>query len=56
MRNARKIPQRKGYTLGKPSQHQKIDVSVTSILAHEAASDVRAEGWPDNDTTVICFT
>lgn len=45
MRNARKIPNRTGYTLGKPSQHQKIDAAVTSILAHEAACDMRTEGW-----------
>lgn len=35
------------YILAKPSQTQKIDVAVTSVLAHEAAADVRAEGWPD---------
>ena len=36
------------YVLGKPSAHQKIDVLMADILAHEAASDMRAEGWPDN--------
>ncbi|SDD41474.1 terminase [Auraticoccus monumenti] len=59
MRNARKLPIRRVYTLGKPAQHQKIDLAVTSILAHEAASDVRSEGWPSReptDTRVICFT
>ena len=25
--------------------HQKIDAAVTSVLAHEAASDARAAGW-----------
>lgn len=58
MRNARKIA--KGtdrYTLGKPSQNQKIDAAVTSVLAHEAAADERAAGWPDaTDTRVFCFT
>lgn len=33
------------YTLGKPAQSQKIDAAVTSVLAHEAACDARAEGW-----------
>lgn len=43
MRNARKIakPGDK-YTIGKPAQHQKIDLAVTAILAHEAACDERA--------------
>lgn len=55
MRNARKIPMRRGYTLGKPSQHQKIDTAVTSILAHEAASDTRAAGWPESAGPTIFF-
>lgn len=38
------------YGLGKPSQKQKIDAAVTSVLAHEAASDARAEGWPTDET------
>jgi hypothetical protein len=48
VRNARKLP-RPGerYVLGKPSQTQKIDVAVTSILTNEAAGDVTAAGaWP----------
>lgn len=47
MRNARKIMNRSGqrYRLGKPAHHQKIDLAVTTVLAHEAAADVRAEGW-----------
>ena len=58
MRNTRKLALRGDrYTLGKPSQQQKIDAAVTSVLAHEAASDERAAGWPDVvDTRVICFT
>lgn len=44
MGNAQKIAQRADrYTLGKPAQHQKIDSAVTSILAHEAACDARAD-------------
>lgn len=57
MRNARKILARSGrtYTLGKPAAHQKIDAAVTSVLAHEAASDERAEGWEIVDTSVTIF-
>lgn len=47
MGNARKIAKPADrYGLGKPSQKQKIDAAVTSVLAHEAASDARADGWP----------
>lgn len=54
MRNARKIA--KGadrYTLGKPSQHQKIDAAVTTVLAHEAAADERAAGWEETGPTIF---
>ena len=51
MGNARKIAKTADrYALGKPAQVQKIDVAVTSVLAHEAASDARAEGWPTEET------
>ncbi|WP_309080287.1 terminase [Zhihengliuella sp.] len=33
------------YIVLKPSEHQKIDAAVTSVLAHEAACDARAAGW-----------
>lgn len=45
------------FILGKPSEHQKIDLLMADVLAHEAASDMRALGW-DNDTAsgqVICL-
>lgn len=32
------------YVLGKPSEHQKIDILMADVLAHEAAADVRAAG------------
>jgi hypothetical protein len=32
------------YVLGKPSEHQKIDIVMADILAHEAAADARATG------------
>lgn len=55
--NARKVPKPGGrFILGKPSQSQKIDLGVTSVLCHEAAADQRADGWVDEvDTTVFVF-
>jgi hypothetical protein len=56
--NARRIPQKMDrYTLGKPSQTQKIDAAVTSVICHEAAADMRADGWLDEevDSTVFVF-
>ena len=43
------------YLLGKPENSQKIDAGVTSVLAHEAASDMRAEGWADDDVQILSF-
>lgn len=56
--NARKIATgRDKYVLGKPSDTQKIDAAMGVVLAHEAAADERAAGWPvEQDTTVFCFT
>lgn len=48
IRNAIRIPKPgEKYMLGKPigSPHQKIDVAMASVLAHEAAADSRAIGW-----------
>ncbi|RZT87470.1 hypothetical protein EV383_4395 [Pseudonocardia sediminis] len=46
MGNARKIAKSADrYILGKPSQMQKIDCAVTSVICHEAAADARAAGW-----------
>lgn len=53
--NARKLAHNDIYILGKPSQHQKIDAGVTGVLAHEAASDERAAGWPDEELPPIVF-
>lgn len=49
--NARKVakPGDK-YILGKPSDNQKIDVLMADVLAHEAAADMRASDWSDQDT------
>lgn len=55
--NARKIgkPGDK-YILGKPADHQKIDVLMASVLAHEAAADVRATGWAETtDNRMFVF-
>lgn len=44
--NARKLAKPgERYILGKPSQSQKIDAAMASVLAHEAAADARAAGW-----------
>lgn len=48
MANARKVTKAMRYVLGKPANHQKIDVAMASVLAHEAAADARAEGWTAN--------
>jgi phage terminase large subunit-like protein len=54
MANARKVARgAERYGLGKPAQHQKIDLAVTSVLAHEAAADMRAEGWPENKPSYV---
>ena len=46
--NARKVAKTSDrYILGKPSQSQKIDAAMATVLAHEAAADERAAGWPD---------
>lgn len=45
VRNARKAARPSGrYVLRKAAVHQKIDVAVTSVLAHEAAGDAIAAG------------
>jgi hypothetical protein len=58
--NARKLAKPGDrYILGKPSQTQKIDVAVASVLAHEAAADARATGWGREepvDNRVFVFT
>lgn len=41
----KKFRGRDQYGLAKASRLQKIDAAVTSVLAHEAASDARAAGW-----------
>lgn len=58
MGNARKYARPSDmYILAKPSQKQKIDAAVTSVLAHEAACDARAAGWGEQtDTSVICWS
>lgn len=55
MANARKITRAQRYVLGKPSNHQKIDVAMASVLAHEAAADARADGWAAESEPTIIF-
>ena len=45
MRAARKFSRNSRYVLGKPNDHQKIDPTMASVLAHEAAAVARANGW-----------
>lgn len=57
MNNAKKIAKPSDrYILGKPTQTQKIDPAMARVLAHEAAADERASGWPGaTDSTVFVF-
>jgi hypothetical protein len=44
------------YVLGKPSENQKIDILMADVLAHEAAADMRAQGWQERkDNRIIVF-
>lgn len=44
------------FILGKPSEHQHIDLLMADVLAHEAACDARADNWPSAvDTSVIVW-
>lgn len=49
VRNARRFARGEMYVLGKPANHKKIDLAVTSILAHTAACDERAAGWVETE-------
>lgn len=45
------------FILGKPSDNQKIDLLMADVLAHEAASDMRVNDWPTQETSkLIVFT
>lgn len=51
IRNARMAHRRDGtYVLAKPDVARKIDVAVTSVVAHKAASDARDAGWTEEPT------
>jgi hypothetical protein len=54
--NARKLAKGDRYYLGKPSQTQKIDAGVTSVICHEAAADMRAAGWPEAELPPLVFS
>lgn len=52
--NARRASRSTGrYVLSKPGDGRKIDMAIPSILAHEAAGDVTAAGWPELATSGI---
>lgn len=54
--NARKLARTgERYIIGKPSQHQKIDLAMCAVLAHEAAADARSAGWSSEDSRVFCL-
>lgn len=58
VRNARRVAKAgQRYLLAKPEHHQKIDAAMASVIAHEAASDARADGWNGRpaDTRVVVF-
>ena len=44
IRNARRVRRPGGIVIGKPNDHQKIDLAMADALAHEAACDARAAG------------
>lgn len=57
IRNARKLARaNQRYVLGKPSQTQKIDGVVSSILAHEAAGDVTAAGGWQTESIAYAYS
>lgn len=57
VRNARKLARpNQRYVLGKPSQAQKIDGLISSILAHEAAGDVTAAGLWRTKTEAYAYS
>jgi hypothetical protein len=57
VRNARKLARpNQRYVLGKPSQAQKIDGVISSILAHEAAGDVTAAGLWRTKTEAYAYS
>lgn len=55
--NARKVAkQGEKYSVAKPSEHQKIDLLMSDVLAHEAACDARAAGWtPEPKRRAVFF-
>jgi hypothetical protein len=43
------------YILRKPGDGRKIDMTIPSVLAHEAWGDVTAEGWPEIETESFVY-
>ena len=54
--NARRVAKAADkYVIGKPADHQKIDVLMADVLCHEAAADARAAGWTSKPSRTIYF-
>jgi hypothetical protein len=44
------------YIIGKPAEHQKIDIAMSGILAHEATMDAIAAGdFVEAETTYVYY-
>lgn len=43
------------FLLGKPSDHQKIDVLMADVIAHEAACDARSTGWGTSEPPAYVY-
>ncbi len=43
------------YVLAKPGDGRKIDMSIPSILAHQAHGDATTAGWPSNEPSYAFF-
>lgn len=55
--NARKLAMPADrYILGKPADHQKIDMAMSDVLAWEAGEDARADGWTGKAAAPVRMT
>lgn len=49
------LTQQRQYILGKPTEHQKIDLTMSSVLAHEAAMDAIADGQNVSNVNLVYY-
>lgn len=54
-RDMDKLSGRRQYILGKPSEHQKFDYLMSSVLAHEATADAIADGALTETTNYVYY-